>query len=284
MNVPSPDIYEPGEIAETFGSSSNHRSMHELILESSENKDDVREIALKEIDLSRSLEVLDIGCGFGFFISALENRIPDGATITGIDLCEDNSSSFLGICEKLKASGTFIANRIHRLDRFPEHSFNLILCSYALYFFPQVIPDIARILAPDGHFITITHSEDSFQELYQLMREESSRNSCEPLTEFYLERLIRNFSAENGEDLLSPHFQMIDRRDYPNRLCFPPERIDDCITYVRLKRKIFFKDIIQTCPTLENEIYQSFTSAPCRGNPFILTKDDTIFRCSRPKI
>ena len=283
MDIANSEIYDSREIRETFGKAKNHRDMHELILECSENREDIREIALTALDFSGCARILDVGCGFGFFTFALKNRIPPNSDITGVDLCGNNRDSFLSICRDLHSRGTFIEDKIERLHDFPPDSFDLILCSFALYFFPQIIPDIARILKPEGLFVTITHSEESFKELYHLIRDTLAQRASDPVGEFYLERLLRNFSAENGKRLLGPHFRSIEGITYNNRLLFPQRKKDDCLDYIRQKRRIFFKDIIEYHPSLEEEIYELLYRSFVDRDVFILTKHDMIFRCTGPR-
>ena len=283
MNTKNPEIYETCEIEETFGREKDHRIMHELILECSENKKDIREIALTDLNFSGCDHVMDIGCGFGFFTFALKNRIPPNADITGIDLCGDNRRSFLSVCHDLNSRGTFIEDKIERLHDFPTDSFDLILCSFALYFFPQITPDITRILKPEGRFITITHSEESFKELYHLIRHKLRERASDPVGEFYLEKLLRSFSAENGKRLLGPYFKTIDSIAYNNRLLFSRHKRDDCINYIRMKRRIFFKELIENHPSLEEEIYGVLHRSFITRDVFTLTKHDMIFRCTGPR-
>ena len=64
-----------------------------------------------------------------------------------------------------------------RIKKYPARSFDLIICSYALYFFAGMIPEISRILKRDGIFITITHSQCDMQELVDITKKIMKRNN-----------------------------------------------------------------------------------------------------------
>lgn len=46
----------------------------------------------------------------------------------------------------------------------------MVLCSYAMYFFPEIIPEVSRILKNDGVFIVITHATPHLHQFSDFVR------------------------------------------------------------------------------------------------------------------
>ena len=158
------------DLVETFTDTKMHETVAGIIYKQSTNKLDVRAVALDGLQFQNAKTILDLGCGFGFFTRSLKDRVNTEANILGIDQCADyqnayhNSSVIAGLKGDFKGAG---AEYLHDL---PSNSFDLIICSYALYFFPEIIPQISRILEPTGIFVTITHSDNHLFELFSLVK------------------------------------------------------------------------------------------------------------------
>ena len=76
---------EEFSLAEVFRDAKKHQEVAGIISEYLQNKDDIRSMALNDLELSESKNILDLGCGFGFFTQALKGRVHPDAKITGID-------------------------------------------------------------------------------------------------------------------------------------------------------------------------------------------------------
>jgi ubiquinone/menaquinone biosynthesis C-methylase UbiE len=190
------------ELAEVFGDVETHQKITKIIRKYSANPDDIRETALNKLDLSEAKIILDLGCGFGFFTRALKGRANTEAEITGIDCHPQYRDSYLDSCRQAQIDGKFIGECITSIRRIRSNSIDLILCSYALYFFPEILPHISRILKIDGLFVTITHSRRHLFELGEQVKNVLSK----PGDNLPYELLIESFSAENGLNLLRPWF------------------------------------------------------------------------------
>ncbi len=201
--------------------------MADLIRRRSVNHDDIRSIFLHNIDFSRTRSVLDLGCGIGFLTDRIARRLPAGAAITGIDPLADHRAAYL---RQLRATGRrvrFLCREIRDRLPWPDQSYDLVVCSYSLYLFADAIPEMARILRPDGLLMASTHSPRTFHELV------AAAGLAGRLTP--LQEMVARFNRENGRSLLAPHFRSIQRVDYPNRLEFGPEAIEDLIRYTAYK-------------------------------------------------
>ena len=137
----------------------------------------------------------------------MKDKLHPEAKITGIDIIPEYKPFFLEACKRAGYSGIFSSSGIDKIKKYPAGSFDLVICSYALYFFADMIPEIARILKKDGLFITITHSQATCGRWSALSKKFFNKiillNEKQSLP---IEIIFEQFSAENGEKLLHPFF------------------------------------------------------------------------------
>jgi SAM-dependent methyltransferase len=258
----------------SFSDAEKHALVSGIIRRHSTNPEDVRDAALEGLDLTFARRVLDLGCGFGFMAEAVAGRCAPDAEITGVEACEGNERSFLGRVAAAGRRGRFLPRRIgERLD-WPDRTFDLVVASYSLYFFPRIIPEIARVLATHGLFLAITHTEESCRDLL--------RAAGLPAFDARLLGSIREFSAENGGSLLAPWFAEVERLDYRNALVFEPEELDDFRSYLDFKLRL----IQPGPPPGGGPTRPGDGSAPpgaAGREGAVFSKDDAIFRCREPR-
>lgn len=258
----------------SFTSPSDHAAIADLIRQRSSNPADVRELALAGLDLRGVRRVLDLGCGFGFLTGRILERAAPDAHVLGLDACEENRTPFLQAATLAGRHGEFQCVRLGRCLPCPDHCHDLVVASYALYFFSGVLPEIPRVMRHDGLFLTITHSEATWRALYRVAG--LDERQC-PLF-----ALVRNFSAENGACLLARFFTEIETLVYPNQLRFEPEHLDDLLHYVRFKLPWLFPEG-RCSDELPDELRERLTRALSRDHVFVMEKDDVIFRCRNPR-
>lgn len=210
-----------------YGSPAAHEAVSEIIRRHSANHRDVRQVALAGRDLSSVERVLDLGCGFGFMAEAVARRAAPEAVIVGVDAGDENEAAFLAHVGRTGRRAEFERFEVRSELPWPAASFDLVLSSYSLYFFPQILPEIARVLTPGGRLLAVTHDEAGVREQVMLME-------GDPRTSELL-RVVRRFSAENAAGQLACHFRRVERIDYPNRLVFEAGDIDELVQYLNFK-------------------------------------------------
>jgi ubiquinone/menaquinone biosynthesis C-methylase UbiE len=270
-------------IRQVFRNVQKHRAIAQLIRQFSTNKEDIRKRALHHVDLSNSRHILELGCAFGAFTEALKGRLHPDASITGIDMIPEYGPFFIEACKRAGYEGFFISSGINRIMKFPSSSFDLVICSYALYFFPEIIPEIARILQRDGIFITITHSNKDMREVVaivkKILHQNHLLNEDEPLP---IEIIFDQFSAENGTDLLKPFFGKIKTVDFQNNLVFHPHEIEHFINYFQFKKSFFLTEKEVHNKTVIQQFFHELKDTAMKNNFVSICKDDRIFICSSP--
>lgn len=251
-----------------------HQTVSDLIRRYSTHPVDIREVALAGVDLSAVREVLELGCGFGFMAEKLAERIHPEARITGVDACRDNRRPFEGRVKRAGRRASFIWMTLE--DRLPwrDGSYDLVAASHSLYFFPQVVAEVARVLRPGGRFVAVTHSEEACRELCLLAGVSPDRST--------LVNVVRRFSAENGEACLLRAFGNVKRVEYPNVLEFGGEELEELLTYLRFKFR-FMNDWPESEPELLDAESEALRSRLLEGDSVSVAKDDAVFWCSEPR-
>lgn len=131
------NISKDTQLANIFRDVDLHASIAEIIVRHSTNNQDIRQIALAGLDLTTHRKILDLGCAFGFFSQALKEKVHPQAKITGIDVWADYQDQFIRTTQKAGMEAEFYATDINVLNKLAYSSFDLIICSYALYFSPK---------------------------------------------------------------------------------------------------------------------------------------------------
>ncbi len=277
------DQLDPKKIREVFRNVRNHQEMERIIRRCSTNPEDIRQAALSGVDLTSCRTVLELGCAFGSFTVALKGRLHPQARITGLDIIPEYEPFFLEACEKAGYPGRFSSDGVHQIAGFPTAGVDLILCSFALYFFVDVLPDIARILKPDGRLIAITHASGNMRELIGAIRNIlKTHGVLEPDDVLPIEQILKAFTAENGTARLAPHFVDIRKIDFANTLVFPPRDIGAFVDYYRFKRPLFLAGTPPSADIIIPELTKLLAGMAARSQTISMCKDDAIFICSQP--
>jgi ubiquinone/menaquinone biosynthesis C-methylase UbiE len=274
---------EEFSLVDVFRDAKKHREIAGIIAKYLQNKVDIRRVALDGIDLMESKSILDIGCGFGFFTEALKDRVHHDAKVTGIDRYPEYEWFFFQSCEKAGIKADFRSNGIELIRELDDNSYDLILCSYALYFFPDVIKDIARILRSDGFFIAITHALPHMKEFTSYVRSILRNNGMIINIDLPYETLISRFSNINGQEALQPYFKEIITKDYKAKLCFGANDYKDLVKYFNFKHSFFIPDSMDPDDEFHKKVTSSIEADLNESKGLEITKNDIIFVCTAPE-
>lgn len=268
-------------LAGVFQDASTHQLVAGIIREHLTNKKDIRQEALNSLDISKARKILDLGCGFGFFTQGLKGRPHPEAEVTGIDQCDEYRDHFLDSAANAGVKGQFVPSGIKSIQRLGSSEYDLVLCSYALYFFPDFIPDIARVLKDDGNLVIITHSCPHMKEFTGLVKEvlTAEGKSHDDLLPY--ESLINNFCDHNGQSLLSPYFKNIARKEYRSEIIFKKPDFEKFKEYFRFKYPFFIPSSREDEDVMTWKILDKVGELLNRRGSLHITKDDTIFVCSK---
>jgi ubiquinone/menaquinone biosynthesis C-methylase UbiE len=274
----------PKQLAGVYAETDTHLEVAIIIKKHLAHQLDIREVALSKMDLSDARSILDLGCGFGFFTRGLKGRVHPRAIITGIDCHTRYESLFLNACRESDLGGKFSDQGVELLKKFPSNTYDLAVCSYALYFFPEFIGQIARVLKTNGRFVIITHARPHMKAFTDLVRQILSENSIKKPAALPYELLIKNFSNENGLNLLKPWFAKILSKESTSTLVFDEEGFNDFEKFFRFK-KTFFVPVNFPDPDYAANIVLSKLKEKVKSEKELkISKEDYIFVCERTNI
>ncbi len=261
----------PDRLLKSYEEPADHEVASDIIRRRSTNPVDVREHVLANRDLRWASQVLDLGCGFGFMAERLAPLVGDDAVIWGVDLCRANRGEFMRRVRAQGRSARFVSMRLRDSLPWETGTFDLIVSSYSLYFFPGLVPEIARVLDRRGLFLALTHTKQSQRDLLDRLR---VSEDVSPLVQ-----LVGRFSVENAMEVLSPGFGRVERVDYPNALRFDVDDVDDLATYLRFKLLLAGEASIQGLIPSAADLAQLLGA---RGS-LEIRKDDAAFWCWEPR-
>ncbi|HOP85066.1 MAG TPA: class I SAM-dependent methyltransferase [Syntrophorhabdaceae bacterium] len=216
------------KIIKSYADQSFHKKISLIIKKLSKNKEDIRNEVKKIIDFKLYHRLLDLGCGYGWFLEAL----PEGFDfIMGVDYNDENESAFLSLAQKKAKKALFKKLFLPSKIDMPSCYFDMIVSAYSLYFFPDMLQEIKRLLDPKGVFIVITHSSHMLEEGERFFKFDNLR------------KLIESFSAENGYNILKQYFDHVEYYDYPNELIFHEKDSHALEQYIDFKSAFIEQDV-----------------------------------------
>jgi ubiquinone/menaquinone biosynthesis C-methylase UbiE len=271
-------------LVRVFKDASTHKEVANVISRHLTSKKDIRDVAFEGVDFSGKKRVLDLGCGFGFFTEGLSGKAHSLSHITGIDTHPEYEWFYFHSCEKVDRAikKKFISQGIEAIRKLEPKSYDLILCSYALYFFPEMIPEIGRVLKNDGSFIAITHAMPHMHQFSEFVRNLLSQKGIPMKGENPYEALIRKFSDANGVKMLSKAFDTVCTKNYRNKMVFNVDDFSDLSVYFNFKRNFFIPSSLDPEGGLHSFVLEAIKDHMEDGKIMEIAKDDVIFTCSDP--
>jgi len=269
--------------ADIFVDIQAHMESGRFIRDNSLNKQDIRDFAFNGVDLGNCRDILDLGCAYGFFTRGLAGRLHPDAVLNGVDLCRECEEYYIMSCQESGYEGRFCLSEQAFCERYPDESFDLVLCSYALYFFPEAIPEIARVLRPDGFFVTVTHTGSHMRELIEIFKMLLTKHLGHPVRSLPLENLFAAFSSANGRRLLSPWFRELREKKYENALLIDPASLPGLIRYLCFKTVLFLPEECSLDDRFIRSVVADYLQEMLyRRNQFTISKSDTVYLCQYP--
>lgn len=205
-----------------------HREIADIIRRHSENNEAVLDVVNRLLEKEEYNSILDLGCGYGWLEEGLKRT---AQYVHGIDYHPENREAFCKNAGGIAETVTFDAIKLPAPLPFPDETFDLVVSIYSLYFFPDIVDEVKRVLKKDGIFLVITHSEAMLGESEQYFKFDNLR------------RIIESFSAENGKEKLRKHFGRVECVDYRNGLLFMAGSDRDLEKYIEFKREFIAKDV-----------------------------------------
>ena len=202
------------ELLQQYIDSSNLDASVKLQDRFSSNRHGWYKWTFNNIRLDKKYKVLEIGCGNGALWSKNIDLLDKDINITLTDVCEDmvnNAKKNLSNYSDVFDFEIVDPNNIP----FEDESFDLVIANHILFYMKdldKVLKEIKRVLKVGGYFYSSTIDSNNMKELKSLIK---GFNSNIKISE---EKISSKFGLENGEEILSKHFNQIKKYLYEDKL------------------------------------------------------------------
>lgn len=176
---------------------------------------------LSHYDLSSDTKILELGCGTGDMwkenLHLLSERIQLYLT--------DISEGMIFSAKNTLGEHTNVSYGIADVEAIPYESglFDRVIANMMLYHIPDLdkgLSEVKRVMSDDGYFYCATYGENGIiPYIAGLLREYGVRDTTN-----------KNFTLQNGYDILKKHFSVVQRFDYEDSLAVTD--IDDMLDYI----------------------------------------------------
>ena len=171
--------------------------------------------------ITKGMKVLELGCGTGDMWKGHEDLIKACDRLVLSDFSEgmlENAKANLGDSAGLEYRVIDIQN-----IPFEDESFDVVIANMMLYHVPDMnrgLAEVRRVLKKGGAFYCATFGEHGIMEFL-----------CKALNAYGVEdNANKNFTLQNGEEILEPFFSDVQRLNYEDSLAVT--NIDDLIEYI----------------------------------------------------
>jgi ubiquinone/menaquinone biosynthesis C-methylase UbiE len=139
---------------------------------------DIDKWMLEVLPLEENMTILDVGCGAGKQCFSYLAHLNGKAQITGGDVSEDLLAKAEEENHKLGDRVTFQTLNFNEPFPFPDNTFDLVSCSFAIYYaedIPFTIKEMHRVLKPGGKLFTTGPMPENKQMFYEIIKEATGK-------------------------------------------------------------------------------------------------------------
>lgn len=220
-------------------------------------------------DLSKRIDILEIGCGNGSFWVENFDKVTENMTITLSDKSEGM------VRDARRAIG--INDKRYRFDKIDCHeipyndgSFDVVIANHVMFYckdMDKALSEIRRVLGNGGIFICSTYGANHMKEISQLVQRFDGRIVLSA------EKLYELFGLENGKEILKPYFSSIECKEYED--------------YLKVTNGEHLTEYIISCHGNQNQYlldrYKEFRNfvEPKTQQGFHITKQAGLFICEK---
>ena len=225
--------------------------------------------AHEQADLSSSREILEIGCGPGFFWRDNLDRVPPEGRIV---LSDASQGMVLEARRELPESPFSFTVLDAQSIPFPDKAFDVVIANHMLYHVQDLdaaLSEMNRVLTDDGILLAATNGLRHMSELWTLT------GLVRPPLPFAERRTTKTFNLENGRDVLSRHFSRVDLRRYDDSLAITEVQplVDYVLSIKRGQDEVDERSLSSLADLARKRIEQD--------GAFHVTKDSGLFLCRK---
>jgi ubiquinone/menaquinone biosynthesis C-methylase UbiE len=177
---------------------------------------DIDKWMLEVLPLEKEMKILDVGCGSGKQCFSYLAHLSGKAEIIGGDVSEDLMAKAEEENKKLGQRVSFQELDFNKEFPFEKNSFDLVSCSFAIYYaedIPFTIAQMHRVLKPGGYLFTTGPMPENKQMFYDIISEATGKDIPPmPGSSRYAFEIL---------DTIKEQFSEVDLLVFENPLTFP---------------------------------------------------------------
>lgn len=176
---------------------------------------------VSKYEIENGMRVLELGCGTG---DMWKSHLDVLGKISELVLT-DFSDGMLQSAKEMLGENEKVSYKVVDIQNIPyeDNSFDIVIANMMLYHVPEIhkgLNEVRRVLKNNGSFYCATYGEHGIVEyIASLLRDYNVEG-----------KLNKNFTLQNGSDILSQYFRCVTRYDYEDGL--EVTDVDDMIDYI----------------------------------------------------
>lgn len=187
----------------------------------------IDEWMLETLQLKKGMKILDVGCGAGKQCFSYYKYLDGQADITGGDVNDDLLNQAISENAKHGNPMQFTTLDFNKSFPFPDNSFDLVSCCFAIYYaldVPFTISEMKRVLKPGGRLFTTGPMPENKQLFYDIIREATDNKPIPPMpgSSRYKSEFLK---------VIQDLFPQVEVHIFENPLTF--ERVEPFVDYTR---------------------------------------------------
>lgn len=208
-------------VKEQYKNAANLNTRISIHSKYSTNKQGFGNWIVAKYDIKDKMRVLELGCGTGVMWKDHMELINNVSEL----VLTDFSAGMLQSAKEMLGENKKLSYNVVDIQNIPyeDNSFDIVIANMMLHHIPQIhegLAEVRRVLKQNGIFYCATYGENGIVEYISSL-----------LKQYNVEgRQNKNFTLQNGKEILSKHFQSVVRYDYEDAL--EVTDIDDMADYV----------------------------------------------------
>lgn len=189
--------------------------------EYSTNKTGFRNWIISNYKIEKGMKVLELGCGTGDIWKNRESLIRQCSRLVLSDFSEGMTAA------AKKTVGTYdnIEYKVLDIQKIPyeDETFDIVIANMMLYHVPDIakgVAEVRRVLKSSGSFYCATYGEHGITEYLSKIFEAYGVE----------DDLNKNFTLQNGYDILRKSFSKVKKSEYVDSLAVT--KVDDMVNYI----------------------------------------------------
>jgi len=208
-------------VREQYKTSDNLNTRISIHAKYSTNKMGFNNWIFSNYDISPNMKILELGCGTGEIWKSNLSLIDNSVQLTITDFSENMVSAV----KKIFCGRNNVSFDIVNIEEIPyaDVSFDRVIANMMLYHVSDIdkgLSEVRRVLSSGGYFYCATYGEHGIMEYISgLLKDYGVTDNSN-----------KNFTLQNGFDILKKHFSNVKRLDYKDSLAVT--NIEDLLDYI----------------------------------------------------